>query len=170
LKQLFGFGGSQDRSRLVEQEDPRFPRERLYDLQSLLECHRESSGTLVGIEGKAQTFTQEARAFPQTGRHHGPSGGERHIFCHGQRRHGGKVLMHHANPELAGVPGRGQSACVASDPHFTPVALHQAVRHMHQSGLAGTVLPEESVDFTLIEREIGPAECLHGAEALRDSN
>jgi hypothetical protein len=46
--------------------------------------------------------------------------------------------------------------------------MDQAVGDVHQRGLAGTILSEQGVDFPGHQREIGPAQRVHGAEPLLD--
>jgi hypothetical protein len=40
---------------------------------------------------------------------------------------------------------------------------------MHEGGLARSVLPQQRVQLAGHQREIGPAQCLHGAESLADA-
>ncbi len=47
--------------------------------------------------------------------------------------------------------------------------MDETLGYVHQGRLAGTVLTQERVELAGHQREIGPAQCLHGAEALPDA-
>jgi hypothetical protein len=80
------------------------------------------------------------------------------------------VLMHHAYAERTRLPGRPDTAGLAGDTHLPGIAPDQPVCDVHQGGLPGAVLPEKSMHLPGLQHEIGPAECLHGAESLVDSD
>ena len=52
---------------------------------------------------------------------------------------------------------------------YAGIGPHQAVRHMHQGGLAGAVLSQQGMHFPWCQHEIDPAQRMHGAESLVDS-
>ena len=56
-----------------------------------------------------------------------------------------------------------------ADAHDARVRPHQPGGDVHQRGLAGAVLAEQRVQLAGEQREIGPAQRVHGAEALVDS-
>jgi hypothetical protein len=55
------------------------------------------------------------------------------------------------------------------DHDLARVGANHAVSHVHQRALARTVLAQQRVHLAGSQREIGPAQGLHGAEAFPDS-
>ena len=83
--------------------------------------------------------------------------------------YGGEVLMDHADPEGPGGCGAVHMAVGTEHRHRAGVGPQEAVGHLHQGALAGTVLTKECVDFPLLEGEVDAAESLDGSEAFGDS-
>jgi hypothetical protein len=79
------------------------------------------------------------------------------------------VLVHHADPEGAGRSWRGDRARRPLYLHYTGIRPHEPVRYMHEGGLARSVLSQQRVQLAGHQREIGPAQCLHGAESPADA-
>ena len=99
-----------------------------------------------------------------------PSGGQRDVLGDGQRRHGSEMLVDHANPEATGLARRGNEAGRCVHPDLTCVGPYQPVRDVHERGLPGAVLSQESLHLTGREYEIGSAESLNGAESFVDAD
>ena len=78
--------------------------------------------------------------------------------------------MHHADTELTGLSRRGDSPHYTVHPHVACVTPDQTIGDVHQRRFAGAILAEECVNFSGAEREIGPVQCLDGAESLLDAS
>ncbi len=73
-------------------------------------------------------------------------------------------------PRRRAARGDGTATTVAGDRDGAGVRARQAVGHVHQGGLAGAVLAQERMELARHQREIGPAQGLHGAEVFPDAS
>ena len=64
------------------------------------------------------------------------------------------MLVHHADPCGHRVTRPGEMLRHIIKQDFTLFGTVQAIEHVHQGGLAGTVLTEETVDFARFDDEI----------------
>jgi len=55
------------------------------------------------------------------------------------------------------------------DFHLPAVSVKRAGQNIHEGTLAGAVLPNQSVNFSLIKIETDPVECNGGSEPLLDA-
>jgi len=80
-----------------------------------------------------------------------------------------EVLVHHADARRHGISGPGEVLHDVVDDDLAVVGLVEPVQHVHQRGLARTVLAQEAVDLPRLDDEVDVVVGHQGAEALGDA-
>ena len=159
-EQLLRLLGSQDRCRLVEDEQVRPAVERFQDLYALLLADRDVAHEGGRIDGQPET----ARQLPDPLL--GPSfvqeeagvrlDTEDDVLGDGHHRDEHEVLVHHPDTGLDRLASRRERCGLAVDADLSPVRPVKAVEDVHERRLAGAVLPEQCVHFTATDVERDP--------------
>ena len=151
LEYLLGLLGCEDRSGLVENEDPCVAVERLEDLHALLPSDRQRADLGLRIDLEPEPPAELDDALVGLGTVEERSAGrllaEDDVLGDGQDRDQHEVLVDHvdATGDRVGRPGQSDRLAVKQD--LARVGRRQPVQDVHESGLAGAVLAEEGVDL-----------------------
>ena len=157
--QLGHLGGRQRGRGLIEDQHLRAPVEGLEDLHPLASPDREVAHPAEGIDAEAVAVRQ----LGDVGR--GPIKVEQaapaerflpqhQVLGHGEVADEAEVLLHHADAQIEGVPGRVDGHRPACDLDRAGGGGGQPEQHLHQRGLARAVLPEQAVDAGRLHREV----------------
>ncbi len=74
-----------------------------------------------------------------------------HILGHGHHRHQHEVLVHHANAMGDGVTGAVDADLLSPDQDVALIGGIEAVEDVHQRGLAGSILAQQGMYFSLLQ-------------------
>ena len=91
------------------------------------------------------------------------------IVCSREHINQLEVLVDHADAQFLGVLGRIDGHFPAVYKNLTRIRLVDAGEHVHQSGLAGTVLSQQGQNLTGTDLQIDCVVGNHRAEALGDA-
>jgi hypothetical protein len=80
------------------------------------------------------------------------------------------MLMNHSDAEVLALAGVMDRNLTAVHQHAPLVGGHEPGCDLHQGSFAGAILPEQGVQLTRPQQEIGPAQCLHRAELFVDTS
>lgn len=69
-------------------------------------------------------------------------------------------------PEIEGLPWRCDGDGIAIDEDLAMIGLVDAVQHLQQGGLAGTILADEADNLALADGEAHIVQRLHAGKAL----
>jgi hypothetical protein len=171
-EQALGFLGRQRRCRLVQHQDTGAARQRFGDFHALLLADRKLADQAIGVEVKVEVAADcgepldhhLARQTPVR-----PGAADHEVFQHGVPRHQFEVLVHHADAELERVSGTAHRDGAAVYLDRAGIGGISAEQHVHQAGLAGPILAEESEDVAGVEREIHPGAGLYRPEPFGDA-
>ena len=165
----------QHRGRLVEDEHGGVAHQRLEDLRPLLDADREILDESVWGHGESVALGDLLDVAPDVTTVEEPQDPtlgllvpERDVLGDGEDRDQHEVLVHHADPGLDRVARSVEVDRATVDQQLTLVRRVQAVEHVHQRALAGTVLAEERVDLTRLDREVDVVVGHQGPEPLGD--
>ena len=128
-----------------------------------LTCESEALGQLLHLPPGAAAVEQADRA------QRCPRGPSIDVLGHGEHGHEHEVLVHHADPGSSASPGPVNRHRLAVDEDLALVRLYEPVEHVHQGGLAGAVLAEQTVDLARRDREVDVVVGNQAAKALRDA-
>ncbi len=78
----------------------------------------------------------------------------------------GQVLVDHLDAHLVGVTRRGEDRSSAVDPYLSRIGDVGAREDLHERGLAGRVIADETDDFAGGDAEGHPPQCFDRAEPL----
>ena len=159
----------QHRGRLIQQKEPGLGRERLHDLESLPEGHAQVLDSSIRIEGQTGLLARLLYPTAKPSRGDRPPRGQRDVLRDRERRYRREVLVDHSDSEPPGLPRRQSWPRYVVHQHDPRVRLEETRRDLHEGRLAGAVLPQERVDFSGGQREIGPVQRVHGAEPSMDT-
>ncbi len=167
---LVCFGWSQHARRLIQDDDPAPQIELLQDLELLLLAGRKLSNAALRIDRKRHTLHErldpgqlEAPVDDRRNR----STTENEIFHDRHVLDQREVLIDHADGVGVRVAGARQRDGNAVDADLACVRAIEAHDALHQSALAGAVLPEEGVHRSGLETQRRSVEHGDTAEALR---
>ena len=170
--QLVGLVGGEHGGGLVEHEHLRLPRQRLDDLHALLGADGEVLDDGVGVDVEVEAGGELADRAPGGGEVEEAEGAglvaEHDVLGDGERRHQHEVLVDHADPRAHGVAGAAEADRGVVQQDLAAVGPVQPVQHVHQRGLARSVLPQQGVDLTGLDHEVDRIVGHEGAEDLRD--
>ena len=175
VHQLVGLLGREHRGRLVEDEELGVAGERLDDLHALLHADREvlDDGLGLHVEAEAVGDLGDAVAGGVEVERAGEAGGlvaEHDVLGDGEDGDEHEVLVDHADAGGHRVTGPGEVLHLAVELDLALVGLVEAVEHVHQGRLAGTVLAEQAVDLAGLDGEGDRVVGHHAAEALGDAS
>ena len=172
-KQMLGLLRRQDRGRLVQDQNPGAPVQRLENLQALAVADRQRGHALVQIDQQTGAAHQrvELDANRRLGALQQPVrlGTEHDVVQRAQRVDQHEVLVHHANAQRDRIVGLADAGGLAKDLDLSAVGAVKAVQDRHQRALAGAVLTDDAVHRRRphVQRNIGVG--LDRAKALVDA-
>ncbi len=159
--------------RLVENQDARAPKQRLQDLDPLLDADRELAHRRIEVDVEAVLALEPGdlgAGARRAGRERRAAlGAEQQVLQDRERLDQHEVLMHHADAGCDRVLGALDLAILAVDPDDPPIGLVEAVEDVHQGGLAGAVLADDAVDRAARDREVDVLVGVDRAEVLVDT-
>src|SRR5699024_4982637 len=170
-EQLFGLLRCQHSGRLVEDQDLGVLDQRLQDLDTLLDTDRyvrDLGGRVDGESVPLRQFTDEPCRLVSA-EYAGQPGllvAEHDVLGDREHRDEHEVLVHHADPGIDRIAGAVDRCRFAVEQDLAFVGVEQPVQHVHQGGLAGTVLAEEAVDLTGLDGQVYPVVGCQRAEPL----
>jgi hypothetical protein len=155
--------------RLVEDEDPAVPGQRLHDLDTLLLADRQIPDARPRIDADAVPsrgigYMPPCRSLVES--EAGPT--ERKVLGDRHRADEREVLGHHPDPGADRHSWRGHRDRAAVDADLPRVGSGQPIQDAHQRRLAGAVLPEKGMDLPAADREIDPVVGNEAPEPLGD--
>ena len=170
LQQQLRLRWSEHAGGLVEEQDSGVAGQRLDDLEPLLEGYRQAAGPLIGIERESHPLTQEPGALAHFVRHARPARRESHVLGDGQGRNRGEMLVHHPDAQAPGQPGdevirRGTPSTLISPASGRTSPYATCIRVDFPAPFS----PSKRMHLAGGQREIDPAQCMHGAESLVDA-
>ena len=171
--QLVGLLRGEHRGRLVEDEHPRVARERLDDLDALLDADGEILHQRIGVDVEAEARGDLADALAgglqiQDAAGLGRLVAEHDVLGDGEDRDEHEVLMDHADAGAHRVAGTLEVLHDVVEQDDAVVGSVQPVQDVHQGRLARAVLAEEAVDLPGLHDEIDVVVRDEGAEPLGD--
>src|SRR3546814_226970 len=153
-EQLLGLRQRQHGGRLVEDEDRRVTTKALDDLHalSLTGCQLVETGEGVDVKpvplGDLRDVAERPLAVETTGLAEGD------VLPDRQGTDDAEVLVHHGDAHL----GRGEGVLdhhrATVDEDGAGIGRQEPEQHLHESGLAGTVLTEQAVDLTARDAQV----------------
>ena len=170
-EELFNLLDGEHGGGLVQNDDLGAVVEHLDDLQGLLLGHRHVAHLLAGVQVEAELFGHllnlaVAVFFQHKARLLGPHpdviGGGEHI-------HQLEVLVDHADAQPLGVLGGGNGHRLAVHQNGAAVGGVDAGQHVHQGGLAGTVLSQQGENLSFSEIQVDVVVGYHRTEGLGDA-
>ena len=175
VHQLVGLLRGEHRGGLVEDEQLGVAGEGLDDLHALLHADGEVLDEGVGVDVEAEALGDLGDALAGLGEveRAGEAGGlvaEHDVLGDGEDGDEHEVLVDHADAGRHRVAGTGEVLDLAVELDLALVGLVEAVEHVHQRRLAGTVLAEEAVDLAGLHREGDRVVGHHAAEAFGDAS
>ena len=93
---------------------------------------------------------------------------EHDVLRHGERRNKHEVLMDHADAERDRVARSHDPHLASADADRSAVRPVEAIQHVHERRLPGTVLADERVDLALPNGQVDALQRLQVAEAFGD--
>ena len=171
LEELHRLLRSQDRGRLVEDEDVRSAIEVLQDLDALLLADGELPDGTTGVDAHAVVLGEACDVpleLPRPDQRPGRVPAERDVLGRGEPVDEAEVLVHHADAAVDRVSRRAQLRRRAPDRDRARVGMHEPGEHVHQRGLAGAVLAEERVDLPGAKVEVDVVVGQYARELLHD--
>ena len=170
VKEAVRLLGGEDGGRLVQDEDIRAPVENLYDFYRLLLGHRHVVDFLGGVDVKAVAAADAAdllvyRLDIQTPLVLQAKG---YILSGGEHVHQFIMLVDHADAIGKGVPGGADGHRGAVYQNLPLVRKVDAGEHIHQGGLAASVLPQQGEYFTAVQGQVDAVVGGYLAEPLGD--
>ncbi len=156
-EKAFGLLRGQDRGWLVQYENARAAKKRLDDFQALLLSHGQIPHQRIRIQLQAIATRNVLQSLAGMVRiqSSGATGLAHHeVFQHRVSRHQMKVLVHHSDSrgERVRRPGDGHRAAVDLD--AARIGAVHPEEHVHERGLAGAVLAQQSQHLSGAKLEI----------------
>ena len=172
--QFVGLLRCQHRRRFVEDQDARIPRQRLDDLDPLLDADREILDQGIGIDVEPESAGDLAdlgsgRRKIQSPARLGLLVSEHDVLGDGEHRDQHEVLVHHADAGLHRVAWPGEVLNLIVQQDLAGVGLQKAVEDVHQGRLACAVLAEQAVDLAGLHDEVDVIVGDKRTERLRDA-
>ena len=91
-----------------------------------------------------------------------------HILKYTERGKQHEVLMHHAQSSLDRIERRVKAHRLPAQQNLALVRRIQAVKDIHQRGLACTIFADQRPDFALVDAQINPVIGQYTGEAFGD--
>ena len=172
-EQMVGLLRGQHAGRLVEDQDPGAAKQRLQDLDALLDADGKvlDAGVEVDLQRIVALERLDLLARPggAVGEGEAALGAEQHVLQHGERLDQHEVLVDHADPGADGILGAGDAPFLAIDQDGAGIGLVVAVDDVHQGRFAGAVLADDAVDAAGRDAQRDRLVGVDGAEALVDA-
>ena len=173
VHQLVGLLRSEDGGRLVEDEYPGIPRQRLDDLHTLLDADGEIADDRVGVDLEAEALSDVAHVLACLGEVEAAEPLRLLVAEHdvlGDREDGDEheVLVDHADAGGHGIPRPTEMLHDVIEEDLALIGTVQAIQDVHEGRLAGTVLAEQRVDLTRLDDEVDVVVGDEPAEAFGD--
>ena len=159
----------QHRRRLVEDQDPDPPVQRLQDLHLLLDARRQAAHLDVERDGKAESPRDGLHVRAPAIQAQAPGaalGAEQDVLERGEGGDQLHVLVHHADAVGKRVGWSADLHRLTVDRDRPRVGSIEPAEDIHQRRLARAVLAEQTVDLAAAQPEVHAAQRLGGAEAL----
>src|SRR6185312_5715076 len=172
--ELVGLLRREHGSGLVEHEHLRFARQRLDDLDPLLQTDGQIFDERIRVDVEPE-LRRDAVDLLARGLEVEPAAKRRLFVAQhdvlGNSEHGDQheVLVHHADAGCHGVSGTREVLHDVIEQDLALVGLVEAVEHVHQRGLARPVLAEQAVDLTGFDGQIDVVVGDEAAKPLRYS-
>ncbi len=169
-EELFGLLGGKDGGGLIQNQDVRPPVEHLEDLHRLLLRHRHVVDLFAGIDVKAVLFADLLHPAGGGPEIEGPLPlqAQDDVLCRGEHVHQLEVLVDHADAQGVGVLGGADGDLPPAHADVSLVWEVDAGDHVHQGGLAASVLPQKGENLAAPDLQINPVVGHDAAEALGD--
>ena len=171
-EELVGVLGSQDRRRLVEDEQVGASVEGLEDLDALAMADAEIGDARVGVDLQvvlaAEPHELGARPAHPGAEQEAAFDAEHHVLEHREWLDEHEVLVHHADPGCERILRAPDDRRLAAHEDLAAVRLVVAVEDAHQGRLAGAVLAHDAVNRPGPDDERDVAVGVHRAEPLVD--
>ena len=173
-KQLFDLRGRQRRGRLVHDQDSRTQRERLRDFDHLLLSHAQSGDGRFRVDDGPERLQQRARPFDERAAIDDPGAKHRlapeiDVLGGRQLRNEVEFLINRADADRLRFPRRIEHHRTFVDEDFPGIAHARAAEDFHQRGFAGTILPQQGVDFSAPQIEAHVVERHDARECFADA-
>ena len=169
-KKALNFPGSQDRRRLIHDQDPDLAIKHTQDFHPLLLAHGKLPDVRPTVDGKAESFGEFIHGFLQSGgvEAHGTRHGEGNVLGHREIADELEMLVYHADTVVKRIPGRAKENPLVADMDLSFVGLIESGENLHERGLACAVFSEKAVNFPLENLEVDPLICRHIWEVLNN--
>ena len=157
LEEAIGLLRSEDRRRLVEDQDPCPAEELLEDLHPLLFAHRQLPDRGGRVDAEAVLVREIADQRLDLTHRSGPPvlpQAEHDVLGCGEAVHQPEVLIHHPDPVQRRVLRRPEGHLLAVEHDAAAVRPVEARQHRTERRLAGAVLAEQTVDLARAEVEV----------------
>ncbi len=137
----------EDTRRLVEDHELGSRHEDLEDLDALPFADREVPDLCLRVDGETVPFALLSDALAERAQLERDAAGDREgdVLRDGERGHEPQVLEHHADAEPPRFRGAVDDRLMALDDQLAVIGVIDAVDHLEQGALAGTVLADQSV-------------------------
>ncbi len=173
LEQLLRLLRSQNRRRLVEDQDLGAAVERLQDFHALLLADGDLLDSRVRIDREAERRRELADTLRRGVVVQQDAGvlrllREHDVLRDGHDRDQHEVLVHHPDPELDRIFRRRDRDGLPAHQDLPRVGRVEPVEDAHEGRLAGPVLPQQGVDLAALEVEVDLVVREHAREALGD--
>ena len=174
LEDLLGLLRRQHGGRLVEDEDPCLPVQRLQDLDPLLPADRQRADLDIGVDVEPEPLAElddpAMGLVPvQEDRIRHRLLAEEDVVGDGQDRDQHEVLVDHADAARDRVGGAADRDGFPVQRDLTLVGRGQPVQDVHQGRLPGAVLAEQRVDLARPHVEVDRIVCDDARISLRDA-
>ena len=174
LEELQDFTGREHRRGLVEHHDLCVTHEHLDDLHALAHTHREVFNDRIRIEFETVfigDFLHHSAGFinVERAKSAGRLDSQHHVFGHGHNGDQHEVLVHHADTCSDGVGRRREMLRNPVNAKLAFIGAINAVQHVHERALAGTVLADEGQHLARGHLEVHAVVGDDAGETLGDS-
>ena len=175
LEQRIGLLWREHRGRLVHDQHPGFPVERLQDLDPLLLADRELPDARTRVDREAVRLAQlgdaplDRRRVDEEAAALAPVVAEHDVLGHRERRDEPEVLVHHADARVERVPRRVEVHLLAVQLDLALVGTVEPRQDVRERRLARAVLAEQGVHLADPRLEVHVLVGDDAREPLRDA-
>ncbi len=167
-----GLARGQRRGRFIEDQDAGAAHQRLGDLDPLLLADRQIGDHSVRVEVDVEVAPDGGKALDHRLSRQAtvrPGAADQQVLGDRVALHEFEMLVDHADAERQGIGRIADLHRLAIDLDDALVGGIGAEEHVHQAGLAGTVLTEQAEDVARMQRQVDTAHRLNRAKALGDA-